>query len=83
MHDEILVNCPADLATVKHVSRIMVREMTRAFVDLFPFAPTRGLATPSAGPSWGQEYKIWREDGDTDEKEPRYWQYLKGMRRKR
>lgn len=80
IHDEIIIEAPDDPQLVKHTARLVVRQMTRAFKDLFPHAPTRGLACPTAGPTWSKDdqYKIWRENGDADEKEPRYDQFLGG-----
>ncbi len=75
VHDEVLVECPSDPALVRKVARITVREMTRAFRDLFPNAPYRGLVCPTAGPSWGEQTKIWWEHCDKED-EIYYTQYL-------
>lgn len=56
VHDEIVVECRAGRVPVGQVSRILVREMTRAWREFFPDAPYLGLVDVSSGPTWADAH---------------------------
>jgi DNA polymerase I len=53
VHDEAVLIVPDNDAVVTTVARVAVAEMTAAFLEIFPEAPTIGLIDASAGPTWG------------------------------
>jgi hypothetical protein len=58
IHDELLFECDDDPAVVAAVGDIVVREMTAAFLMVFPDAPTLNLVEPTVGPNWGEQTKV-------------------------
>jgi DNA polymerase-1 len=52
VHDELLVECDSDPATVDAVANVLDTEMTCAYLDLFPAAPTPGLVNLEIGNTW-------------------------------
>jgi DNA polymerase-1 len=69
VHDEVLIEVADDPAVVAVVRDIVVREMTAAFLTVYPGAPTLNLVQPTIGCSWGEQVSIdkWlaaREGGD-------------------
>jgi len=44
---------PDDIASVKRIGAIAQQEMTAAFSEVFPDAPTLNLVDPKVGPTWG------------------------------
>lgn len=57
VHDEIVLEVPEDRADA--AGALLEQGMTRAFLDVFPKAPTRGLIEIKRGKTWGEakEYK--------------------------
>jgi DNA polymerase I-like protein with 3'-5' exonuclease and polymerase domains len=58
VHDELLFEVADDPAVIAKVRDIVVREMTAAFLLVYPDAPTIGLVEPTVGPNWGEQVKI-------------------------
>jgi DNA polymerase-1 len=53
VHDEVVLLVPNELAAVEHIGTIAQREMTAAFLEVFPEAPIVGLINTGVGPTWG------------------------------
>jgi DNA polymerase I-like protein with 3'-5' exonuclease and polymerase domains len=53
VHDEVVMLVPADRDSVKRIGAIAQQEMTAAFLEVFPDAPTLNLVDLKVGPSWG------------------------------
>ena len=53
VHDEAVLLLPNDDKVVATVAKIASEEMTAAFLEIFPDAPTVGLIDASVGPTWG------------------------------
>ena len=52
VHDEFVAEVESDEIVVLTAKRILEQEMTAAFEDLLPGAPTRGLVEAHYGPTW-------------------------------
>jgi DNA polymerase I len=61
VHDEIVVECGEDHATVRAVVRLLRAKMTMAFLALFPGHPWRQVVEIKVGRSWGElaPFKAW------------------------
>ena len=53
VHDEAVMLVPEDMASVERIGAIAQQEMTAAFLEVFPDAPTLNLVDPRVGPTWG------------------------------
>lgn len=53
VHDEAVLLIPDDIASVKRIGAIAQQEMTSAFLEVFPDAPTLNLVDAKVGPTWG------------------------------
>lgn len=53
VHDEVVLTVSDNRETVDTVAAIAVTEMTEAFLEVFPDAPTLNLIEPMVGPTWG------------------------------
>ena len=53
VHDELVLLIPSDRQSVERIGAIAQREMTAAFLEVFPDAPTLNLVDLKVGPSWG------------------------------
>jgi DNA polymerase I-like protein with 3'-5' exonuclease and polymerase domains len=58
VHDEVLIELAGDPSTVMTVRDIVVAEMTAAFLEVFPDAPTLNLIEPTIGRSWGEQVPV-------------------------
>lgn len=56
VHDEILVECAGDDETVRAVQSILEEQMTQAFLDFHPDAPTTGLVDVHAAETWADAH---------------------------
>jgi len=61
VHDEIVVECADDSATVRAVARLMTTKMTRALLEMLPDHPRRGVVQLEVGQSWGSTKSISKE----------------------
>jgi DNA polymerase I-like protein with 3'-5' exonuclease and polymerase domains len=61
VHDEAVMLVPEDIASVERIGAIAQQEMTDAFLEVFPDAPTLNLVDPKVGPTWGdlQSLAAW------------------------
>ena len=61
VHDEAVMLVPEDIASVERIGAIAQQEMTDAFLEVFPDAPTLNLVDPKVGPTWGdlQSLPAW------------------------
>ena len=61
VHDEAVMLVPEDIASVERIGAIAQQEMTEAFLEVFPDAPTMNLVDPKVGPTWGdlQSLPAW------------------------
>ena len=61
VHDEAVMLVPEDIASVERIGAIAQQEMTDAFLEVFPDAPTMNLVDPKVGPTWGdlQSLPAW------------------------
>ena len=61
VHDEAVMLVPDDIASVERIGAIAQQEMTDAFLEVFPDAPTLNLVDPKVGPTWGdlQSLPAW------------------------
>jgi DNA polymerase-1 len=61
VHDEAVMLVPDDIASVERIGAIAQQEMTNAFLEVFPDAPTLNLVDPKVGPTWGdlQSLPAW------------------------
>ena len=58
VHDEIVIECADDPATVRAVARLMTTKMTRALLEMLPGHPRRGVVQLEVGHSWGSTNSI-------------------------
>jgi DNA polymerase-1 len=56
VHDELVLEVADDPMSVLSVEGILKTEMTRAWLDLFPEAPWRGLVDVGWGPTWADAH---------------------------
>jgi DNA polymerase-1 len=53
VHDEAVLLVPNSVPSVERVGAIAQQEMTLAFLEVFPDAPTLNLVDAKVGPTWG------------------------------
>jgi DNA polymerase-1 len=53
VHDEAVMLVPKDIASVERIAATAQQEMTEAFLEVFPDAPTLKLVDLKVGPTWG------------------------------
>ena len=53
VHDEVMLLVPADIDSVQRIGAIAQQEMTAAFLEVFPDAPTLNLVDLKFGTTWG------------------------------
>ena len=61
VHDEAVMLVPEGIASVERIGAIAQQEMTLAFLEVFPDAPTLSLVDLKVGPTWGdlQSLRAW------------------------
>jgi hypothetical protein len=52
-HDDAVLLVQDDIASVERIGAIAQQEMTSAFLEVFPDAPTLNLVHAKVGPTWG------------------------------
>jgi DNA polymerase I-like protein with 3'-5' exonuclease and polymerase domains len=65
VHDELLIELADAPDVIAAVRTIVVQEMTAAFLQVFPDAPTIGLVEPTIGRNWGEQIPVdeWLSSG--------------------
>lgn len=53
VHDEVVLIIPEDRETVRRVRRLVMQRMTRAWLEVNPGSPWRGIAEVTLGKTWG------------------------------
>ena len=53
VHDEAVLLVPNDIPSFERIGAIAQQEMTLAFLEVFPDAPTLNLVDAKVGPTWG------------------------------
>jgi DNA polymerase I-like protein with 3'-5' exonuclease and polymerase domains len=53
VHDEAVLLIPDDITSVERIEAVAQQEMTSAFLEVFPDAPTLNLVDAKVGPTWG------------------------------
>jgi DNA polymerase I-like protein with 3'-5' exonuclease and polymerase domains len=56
VHDEVVVEAADDPAIIRAVRRIVRSKMTRAWLELFPTAPWRGIVDCGVSPTWAEAH---------------------------